>query len=251
MYLYKWNRAVTLPSCPMMVSLNRIRPCHFPAVAGARAGLALLALLLVLAAAGNPWLLSRAQLDALQAQYGQQAVERIQDWQRLLASSRGQSETEKLARVNRFFNRLRFVSDQAHWGQEDYWATPVEFLATAGGDCEDFSIAKYFTLRALGVSTEKLRLIYVKATRINQAHMVLGYYATPDAEPWILDNLEPRIRPASERPDLIPSYSFNGNSLWRAKMLREGGKKVGKSENIGIWKMLMERVMQSTRAGDR
>jgi len=210
-----------------------------------RALFILSALLLAIATVSEPRLLSTQQLNALQSRYGQAAVNRIEDWQRMLVGNRDGAEMEKLEAVNDFFNRMRFVSDLEHWGRKDYWATPVEFIATAGGDCEDFSIAKYFTLRELGVATEKLRLIYVKATSINQAHMVLGYYETPDAEPKILDNLEQTIKPASLRPDLIPSYSFNGNSLWAAKMLREGGIKVGKSENIGIWKTLLKRIKMS------
>ena len=224
--------------------INRPGSCS-AAGSGLRPLFILSALLLAIASVSEPRLLSTQQLNALQSRYGQAAVNRIEDWQRMLVVNRDGAEIEKLEAVNNFFNRMRFVSDLEHWGRKDYWATPIEFIATAGGDCEDFSIAKYFTLRELGVATEKLRLIYVKATSINQAHMVLGYYETPEAEPKILDNLERTIKPASLRPDLIPSYSFNGNSLWAAKMLREGGIKVGKSENIGIWKTLMKRIKMS------
>ncbi len=228
------NKAINRPGRCIAADSNNLRSL-----------LILFALLLAIATVSEPRLLSTQQLNALQSRYGQAAVNRIEDWQRMLVGNRDGSEIEKLEAVNDFFNRMRFVSDLEHWGRKDYWATPVEFIVTAGGDCEDFSIAKYFTLRELGVATEKLRLIYVKATSINQAHMVLGYYETPDAEPKILDNLERTIKPASLRPDLIPSYSFNGNSLWAAKMLREGGIKVGKSENIGIWKTLMKRIKMS------
>ena len=103
---------------------------------------------------------------------------------------------------------MRFVSDDQHWGRADYWATPVEFLATGAGDCEDFSLAKYFTLKALGVPLERMRLTYAKAVKLNQAHMVVAYFATPDAEPLILDNLISDIKPASQRTDLVPVYSF-------------------------------------------
>lgn len=202
----------------------------------------LLILLVVNITVSGSQLLTPQQLKALQNHYGQAAVKRIEDWQAMIVANRDESERQKLEIVNQYFNRMEFISDMEHWGKKDYWATPVEFIATAAGDCEDFSIAKYFTLRELGIETEKLRLIYVKATSINQAHMVLGYYKNADAEPLILDNLDPEIQPASLRQDLIPSYSFNGNSLWQAKMLREGGIKVGKSANIGIWKMLMERM---------
>ena len=116
---------------------------------------------------------------------------------------RALSERQKLELVNDFMNRTPFKTDQEHWGKVDYWATPVEFLSTNGGDCEDFSIAKYFTLRALGVADDKLQITYVKETRVyNEAHMVLAYFATPDAEPLILDNINKTIQPASNRGDL-------------------------------------------------
>ncbi|WP_197479414.1 transglutaminase-like cysteine peptidase, partial [Oleiphilus sp. HI0132] len=81
------------------------------------------------------------------------------------------------------------------------WATPLEFLATNAGDCEDFSIAKYFTLREMGIPDDMIKITYVKALELNQAHMVLAYYPTPDAEPLILDNLINEIKPAGQRTD--------------------------------------------------
>ena len=116
----------------------------------------------------------------------------------------------KLSLVNTFFNKTDFKSDISHWGKEDYWASPVELLSTNAGDCEDYSIAKYFTLMAMGVPVENLRITYVKAVKLNQAHMVLAYYAAPNEEPLILDNMTDEILPASERTDLVPVYSFNG-----------------------------------------
>ncbi len=230
----------------MFDDLNRLYPrSAFEVSAGQRVLIVFAVFLLVFATLSAPSLLNQKQLAALQSLYGKAAVERIEGWQSLLLDSQELDELEKLTRVNDFLNQMRFLNDMEHWGKKDYWATPIEFIATAGGDCEDFSIAKYFSLRELGVSTEKLRLIYVKAVTINQAHMVLGYYESPDAEPLILDNLQSTIQPASQRTDLIPSYSFNANSLWQAKMLREGGKKVGKSENIGIWKTLVERMQEN------
>ena len=87
--------------------------------------------------------------------------------------------------------------------------TPAEMSASNGGDCEDYAISKYFLLKELGVPVERLRITYVKAISINQPHMVLAYYPSPGAEPLILDNLEDGVRPASERKDLVPVYSFN------------------------------------------
>ena len=162
-------------------------------------------------------------------------------------------ELEKLDRVNSFFNRMHFVSDRQHWGREDYWATPVEFLATGAGDCEDFSLAKYFTLKALGIPLERMRLTYAKALELDQAHMVVAYFPTPDAEPLILDNLVDDIRPASQRNDLVPVYSFNGDGLWLSKE-RGRGRRVGSAGRLKLWNDLrsrMEAMFMTPHRGQR
>ena len=189
--------------------------------------------------------LSDAQIARLTQNFGVVARDRLGGWRDLMRNPahRSISERQKLELVNDFMNRTPFVSDREHWGKEDYWATPVEFLSTNGGDCEDFSIAKYFTLRALGVPDEKLQITYVRETRIyNQAHMVLAYFVTPDAEPLILDNINMSILPASSRGDLIPVYSFNGSGLWLAKELAGRGQSVGSADRISLWRDLQVRM---------
>ncbi|HEY9099273.1 MAG TPA: transglutaminase-like cysteine peptidase [Thiobacillus sp.] len=153
--------------------------------------------------------------------YGDAGASSVAAWRELLTSSTGQPETVKLKRVNDFFNRrVRFGEDRDIWGVEDYWATPLEVLGRSEGDCEDFAIAKYMTLKLLGVSSEKMRLTYVKArlggpqSSIVQAHMILSYYPAPEDEPLILDNLISDIRPASRRPDLTTVFGFNTEGLW-------------------------------------
>ncbi len=149
--------------------------------------------------------------------------------------SRGLSDWEKLVAVNNFFNRkIKFTDDIVHWQKEDYWATPFEFIGTGAGDCEDFSIAKYFSLLDLGVSDDKLRMTYVKSLVYNQAHMVVTYFSEPGAVPLVLDNINPAIEPATNRKDLLPVYSFNGAGLWLAKE-RGLGKKAGSSSRITLW----------------
>ena len=185
------------------------------------------------------------QIAKLAAQFGPVAKTRLTGWRELLTNPKYKklSEEEKLRVVNDFMNLTQFISDLKHWGKEDYWATPVEFLSTDGGDCEDYSIAKYFTLRALGVPDEKLRITYVKETVIyNEAHMVLAYFPTPDAEPLVLDNINPTLLPASRRTDLVPVYSFNGSGLWLAKEQTGRGQSVGSSDRIGHWRDLQARL---------
>ena len=117
-------------------------------------------------------------------------------------------------------------------------------LASDGGDCEDYAIGKYFTLIAMGVSEDKLKITYVRELRfdpVDQAHMVLAYYPTPDADPLILDNVDKAIWPGSERDDLVPVYSFNGAGLWLAKE-RGAGMEVGKPDRISMWNDLIARM---------
>jgi predicted transglutaminase-like cysteine proteinase len=188
---------------------------------------------------------SPAFLQLVQSQYGNDAEERVREWQKIIQVNQDEDVDEQLYNVNRFFNDVEFVDDIKHWQKADYWATPVEFLSTNGGDCEDFSIAKYFSLRAMGVPAEKLRLMYVEALRYNMAHMVLAYYKTPKSIPLILDNLNKAILPANKRRDLRPVYSFNGDGLWIAKEKGQG-KQVQTGGNNNLWEDLNKRMIQES-----
>lgn len=180
-------------------------------------------------------------LEFINKRFGAAATERLQQWERIANYQQSITELQKLKLVNQFFNRVEFVSDQEHWNKEDYWATPLELLATNAGDCEDFSIAKYFTLREMGVPDDKMKITYVKALDLNQAHMVLAYYPKPDSVPLILDNLINKIKPATERTDLAPVYSFNGEGLWLSKMRGQEGKRIGNADRLDSWQELLTR----------
>lgn len=167
------------------------------------------------------------------------AHKRLLDWQALIATSDALAEKDKLNVVNRFFNRsVRFVDDRQLWRANDYWATPVETLIKGAGDCEDYSLAKYFTLRRLGIPSEKLRITYVKALNYNQAHMVLTYYASPAAEPLVLDNLINDIRPASQRRDLLPVYAFNAEGLY----LPGSNARKSDSKKLSRWQDILKKM---------
>ncbi|MFT4631710.1 MAG: putative transglutaminase-like cysteine proteinase [Candidatus Pseudothioglobus sp.] len=182
-------------------------------------------------------------LAMVASEYGRSARGRVIEWQSLIDNNMAASELDKLRAVNRFFNRNRFLTDLEHWHKEDYWATPIEFISTKGGDCEDFAIAKYITLRALEIPDEKLRITYVKSLRLNQAHMVLTYYSSPRDVPLVLDNLIMEIKPADRRTDLEPVYSFNGDGLWTAKMRGEG-QRVGGPEDLDMWRDFIGRMQR-------
>ncbi len=179
---------------------------------------------LMLAAASLLWpgpglrsaqpLVDAAMLTRLKNDYSERAWKRGRALNALIERLRGQPVMRQLEEVNRFFNQFEYVEDIDLWGQKDYWATPEEFLGRARGDCEDFVIAKYFTLRELGVPDERLYLTYVKHLTRNIAHMVLSYFEKPGSLPLILDNYQSAIEVASSRKDLLPVYSFNAQSLF-------------------------------------
>lgn len=176
--------------------------------------------------------------------YGDGAGGAVRNWDRMLSAFRGGSELQKLRDVNEYFNRrLRFEEDLRNWGQNDYWATPIEAMMRGAGDCEDYSIAKYVSLKYLGVPVSKLRITYVRAkiggpgSNITQAHMVLTYYPTPDAEPLVLDNLVGEIRPASRRGDLQPIFSFNSEGVFGTGEAQAGG-----GSRLSRWNDLVEKM---------
>lgn len=184
-------------------------------------------------------MLAAAQRMGPQAQAGALAL------QATLAAGAALGEEARLAAVNQFFNRrILFRDDTEVWGQTDYWASPIELLAKGQGDCEDFAIAKYFSLVATGVPAAKMRLVYVRAQiggpgGTPQAHMVLAYYPQPLAEPLILDNLVSEVRPASRRPDLVPVFSFNAEGLWQGTGATSAGDPAAR---LSRWRDLLAKV---------
>ncbi|SDB34119.1 Predicted transglutaminase-like cysteine proteinase [Desulfonatronum thiosulfatophilum] len=193
--------------------------------------------------AGEDFRISREILNQAEIKYGEGAVTRLLEWEEMIrATDRTKTDLEKLEKVNQFFNtRIMYVTDIELWGVEDYWATPFELLSRNAGDCEDFAIAKYFTLKAIGVKEEKLNIMYVKALQFGIAHMVLAYYDTPEAEPLILDNYIDSILPASRRTDLLPVFGFNASGLLTARQ-RAQGSLPGRSDRLRPWQELQSKM---------
>jgi predicted transglutaminase-like cysteine proteinase len=216
---------------------------RFPFIA-----IALLLLTVAVCFTGNDPIFSKEFLNRIRDRYGDRTMTRVMEWEKLMRIFSDQTERIKLERVNEFFNRMANVADSANWGQRDYWATPVELLAVAGGDCEDFAIAKYFSLKMMAVPEDRLRLTYVRAYAGGTSltivpHLVLVYYPDPEAEPLVLDNLIPEIKPASARSDLVPTYSFNANGLWQARE-RNRGVRIGGPDHIYKWQDLLKRMQE-------
>lgn len=181
----------------------------------------------------------------VQSKYGQRGAQAVSRWLTMMSQQRSAPESQQLRAVNNFWNStVRGGEDRDVWKQADYWATPLETLGRQAGDCEDYVIGKYFSLIHMGVPVEKLRLIYVKAriggrgSSQSIAHMVLGYYATPDADPLVLDSLVGSMSPASQRQDLTPVFSFNGQGIYVA------GAAATSPDRIGHWRSLLAKMQK-------
>jgi predicted transglutaminase-like cysteine proteinase len=161
-------------------------------------------------------------LTKIEKEYGSFAPKRALALLKMMNSSKELDEKAKLEKVNDFFNGTPYHSDQSVWGVSDYWATRLQFIGKDKGDCEDYVIAKYFTLKEMGVPTSKLYMTYAKSLKFKVAHMVLTYYETPKSIPLVLDNYNFKILPANQRDDLVPVYSFSGDDLFNAKQAQLG-----------------------------
>ena len=192
--------------------------------------------------ASKTYNISESQVNAIENKYGSGAKIRIEQWDSMIQTSRNEPLLNQIKNVNDFFNKILYKTDLSTWGVKDYWATPFEFMGISAGDCEDYAIAKYFSLIKLGIPDEKLRITYVSYKKANskfeQAHMVLTYYHKVGVEPVVLDNINKTLQVASKRPDLVPVYSFNASGLWQAKT--KGEARVGNNE-LKSWKDLISR----------
>ena len=181
-------------------------------------------------------------LSSIQKLYGDSAVKRFNQLIVLMNEIETKNKAYKLKSVNHFFNTVPFDTDQKIWHQKDYWASRSEFMGKDKGDCEDYSIAKYFTLRQLGFSDEEIFLTYVEAINFKQAHMVLTFFKSPQDIPLILDNLNQEILPATQRADLRPIFNFNGDKIYMAK-LRGLGKTVPRGKiDLSKWTNLILKI---------
>jgi predicted transglutaminase-like cysteine proteinase len=164
---------------------------------------------------------SEELLLEVQTQHGVAAEQRLRDWQQIIDLSEPRDDMEKLVQVNGFINRAHQTTQQRQ--RSDQRINPLQFLIYHAGDGQSFAMTKLFTLHKMGMSLAKLRIGYVRIRNRLQAetaqftspqlHTVLVYFSTPDAEPLILDNLDKRIRPASQRTDLVPVYLFEARDI--------------------------------------
>ncbi|WP_373003247.1 transglutaminase-like cysteine peptidase [Sulfurimonas sp.] len=176
-------------------------------------------------------------LERITKKYGKFAKNRFHFLQKTIDANKKLNELEQLKEINDFYNGVRYATDKNVYNEDDYWATPWEFLGKDKGDCEDYVISKYFALKHLGIDSKKLYLTYVKSTKFKEIHMVLTYFKTQKADPLVLDNNNHRIFKASQRKDLIPIYNFNPTLLKKGKK-----KKSHKKWDKLIYNMKMGKI---------
>src|SRR5690606_24808805 len=111
------------------------------------------------------------------AQCGQrkyQPCNGLREWEEMIALAKDKDIRKQLDIVNQWANAHEYIIDQINWGMQDYWETPNEFM-TVNGDCEDYAISKYYSLRALGVPRSKMRIIIVQDFNLGGIiHAILG-----------------------------------------------------------------------------
>lgn len=169
-------------------------------------------------------------------------LKRLAKYEEVKNKARNLDINNKLTQINLFINGSLAEFDNASMGIDDYWMTPKEFFIKGHGDCEDYVIAKYFTLLELGVKKENLYPAIVKVQGSASFHLVLLYVEDKNKSPLVLDNLSFKILPFSKRTDLTPKVAFNeidSYTLTREKFLQKANVDWGKENK---WEKLLNRV---------
>lgn len=136
-------------------------------------------------------------------------------WMELMDSVRGQDPMAQLRRINGYMNRSRYIVDPINWGVKDYWASPREFFRKYG-DCEDYAIAKYLTLRALGWNVDRMRIVVLQDLNLRIAHAVL--VVRVDDKYMLLDNQLSIVVDTTRIKHYKPIYSLNEKGWWRHRV---------------------------------
>ncbi len=133
------------------------------------------------------------------------------DWNEMLAKLEGKDPRTQLDVVHRYMNEARYIIDPINWGVKDYWATPGQFFFK-DGDCEDYAIAKYMSLRRLGFDKDKMRIVVLQDLNLRIAHAVL--VVQMDGRNLVLDNQIDEVVDATTIRHYRPYYSINETAWW-------------------------------------
>lgn len=141
----------------------------------------------------------------------------FKQWQIIVDAVQGKSVKEQINAINSYMNKYEYIVDPINWGVKDYWASPGEFFDKFG-DCEDYAIAKYLSLKMLGVDPNIMRIVIVMDLNLKVLHAVLGVYA--DDEIYILDNQLSIVVKSNIIKHYKPIFSVNESGWWKHKVKR-------------------------------
>ena len=143
---------------------------------------------------------------------GERSACRLEDWQDFLQDIASASLPDQLYRLNRYVNQVRYRTDERNWQRADFWAVPEQFF-DRGGDCEDYVIAKYVALRALGIPADRLRVVVVYDRKNREDHAILAVSGPQGVQ--VLDNNRKRVIDWEESSRRYsPYYSLNEQAVW-------------------------------------
>ena len=103
------------------------------------------------------------------------------------------------------------MTDAKNYDVTDYWATPDEFTKR-GGDCEDYAIAKFLTLRALNVPSTAMRVVVVQDMNLKVGHAIAAVYVANRI--LVLDNQIKPVVAAETVKHYMPLFSLNEEGWW-------------------------------------
>lgn len=175
------------------------------------------------------WKATLNKIAKEQTTYAASSSKAVKAWQAMIRENAGGSQIDQLHAVNGFVNKWRYRTDDNNYGKSDYWASPAEFFSRSG-DCEDYAITKYVTLRQMGFSADQLRLVVVKDLNRNLAHAVLAAYV--DGDVYILDNVNGQVRLQAEVTEYAPYYSVNEQARWAHAAMPAASTKVASAAGL-------------------
>ncbi len=157
-----------------------------------------------------------------------------EQWRGFLAEMDGNERWGQLVAVNSFVNARSYLTDERNWGVKDYWATPGEFMARSG-DCEDYAIAKYLSLKELGWAEGNLRIVVVRDSKLRVPHAVL--VVAYGGRRWVLDNQTDQVNETVEVEHYRPVFSINETSWWHHlpdNSRSQGRRKIARSNPLQL-----------------
>lgn len=133
-------------------------------------------------------------------------------WRELVKGLKNSDDMTKMNFVNAFFNRWQYRTDIETYNVSEHWAGPIAFMQNSG-DCEDYAIAKYVTLKFLGFKDNAMRIMAViDNNRGGIGHSVLSVES--DEGKMVLDNTASRVYSDGQQTGYAPRFAVNQSGIY-------------------------------------